>query len=59
MKKPKQYIVVQISKKLGERKIGKFEGPSDRYAKARFYKWFPNGNGSLRYKLYKLVSLAK
>ena len=54
-----QYTVVSVSKRPGgEHKAASFEETKDKEAKRKFKTWFPEGNGYLRYKLYKLVDTA-
>lgn len=54
-----RYIVVSVSRHSGsERRVAGFEETKDREAKRKFKIWFPEGNGYLKYKLYKLIDTA-
>lgn len=54
----KRYSVMSVSRKCNERRIAGFEAKNDREAKKKFEEWYPEGNGYLRYKLYREVSYA-
>jgi len=58
MDKNIHYSVMSVSKRFNERCVGGFETRNDREAKKKFKRWWPKGNGYLRYKLYRLIDTA-
>lgn len=54
-KKISHYSVVSVYHSLREIQIANFKAMSEYEAKRKFKKWFPDGDGYLKYKLYKMI----
>lgn len=54
-KKISHYSVMSVYHSLGELKIAHFKAMSDYDAKRKFKQWFPDGDGYLKFKLYKMI----
>lgn len=56
--KNNDYAVMRVSETHNERRVGGYEAKNDKVADKKFKKWWPEGDGYLQYKLYRLVGMA-